>query len=231
MSNKELLSIIIPVYNEEKTIETLLDRVIAVALPIPRELVIINDGSKDHSAKLIKVWMSKHPKEKIVYFEKKNGGKGSAIRTGFEKASGSILVIQDADLEYNPQDHAKMLETMFKEHLSVVYGSRFLLFRGNLSENYKLTFFFHLIGNLALTILTNVLYGTKLTDMETCYKMMRRTVLQKFTLRSNAFDIEPEITAKILKNGFTIKEIQIDYFIRLTYNPRFLDRTKQKKRS
>ncbi|MGV8150737.1 MAG: glycosyltransferase family 2 protein [Candidatus Woesearchaeota archaeon] len=208
------LSIIIPVYNEEKTLAIILNKVLSVKLPsnIEKEIIIVNDGSKDKSESIIKLFVKKYPQ--IKYFYKKNGGKGSAIRLGLKKSIGDILVIQDADLEYDPQDFKRMIKPIISGQADVVYGSRYLSPKGHLKENNHTTFQLHWIGNTFLSLMTSILYFKYITDMETCYKMFTREVYSKLNLTSNTFDIEPEITAKILKNKHRIVEISIKYFSR-----------------
>ncbi|MFH1210168.1 MAG: glycosyltransferase family 2 protein [archaeon] len=204
------LSIIIPVYNEEKTIEIILKRVMNIKLPIEKEIICVDDGSTDNSSNIIKKLSFKN----LFYYYKKNGGKGSAVRFGLSKASGDIFLIQDADLEYDPEDYIKLLEPILTNKTKVVYGSRYLSEKGHLKEHNHLTFKVHKIGNSFLTFLTSFLYSQRLTDMETCYKMFTRDVYEKITLNSNKFDIEPEITAKVLKEGYKIREIPINYYSR-----------------
>jgi dolichol-phosphate mannosyltransferase len=204
------LSIIIPVYNEEKTIEIILKKVMNIKIPIEKEIICVDDGSTDDSPNIIKRLSYKE----LFYYYKENGGKGSAVRFGLNKASGDILLIQDADLEYDPGDYVKLLEPILTNKTKVVYGSRYLSEKGHLKEHNHLTFKMHKIGNSFLSFLTSFLYSQKLTDMETCYKMFTREVYGKLDLNANKFDIEPEITAKILKGGYKIKEIPINYYSR-----------------
>ncbi len=218
------LSIIIPVYNEEKTIRQILKQVVNVKIPLKKEIICVDDGSKDGSAKLIKEFIrksktmnkTKSGKLSIDYYYKKNNGKGSAIRLGFKKATGDLFIVQDADLEYDPNDYVKLLDKVLSGKTKVVYGSRYLSAVGHLKEHNHLTYRIHKFGNMFLSLTTTLLYGTKITDMETCYKMFTREVYDKLkpSLRSNDFAIEPEVTAKILKNGFKIKEVDINYFSR-----------------
>ena len=197
------LSILIPVYNEEETLQDILNKVDSVDLKdIEREVVIVDDGSTDKSRDILRTLAKKY---KII-FHKKNSGKGAAIRTAIKNATGDVLVIQDADLEYNPEDHVKQLE-LIKNGADVVYGSRFL---GQTKEELK-AMKSHYYGNKLLTSLTNILFGCKLTDMETCYKMFKKDVLKGVRLRARGFDLEPEITSKICKRGFKIKEVPISY--------------------
>lgn len=214
------LSIIIPVYNEQKTLREILQRVREVELichiqrpsasgeeevRISREIIVIDDGSTDGTREILDEWRQELPADMRIVYHDKNGGKGAALRTGFQHATGDILVIQDADLEYDPRDYVKLLEPILEGRTSVVYGSRFL---GGPRSAMSLT---HELGNKGLTILTNLLYGTFLSDMETCYKCFTRKVIQDMSLRSRRFEIEPELTAKILKRGYDIFEVPIRY--------------------
>jgi len=212
MTKYKLFSIIVPVYNEDRTIGKLLKKLLGVKFPIDFEVICIDDGSSDNSGKIIKKIMKKN--SKIQYFYKGNGGKGSAIRMGFKKSSGDILAVQDADLEYDPNDFLKMIKIIMSGKTNVVYGSRYMEDLGKFEKNDHLTYKIHLYGNKLLSFLSSLLYGAKLTDMETCYKMFTRNVYEKFNLVSDKFDIEPEITAKIIKSGEKIIEIPIRYHSR-----------------
>ncbi|MBS3083587.1 glycosyltransferase family 2 protein [Candidatus Pacearchaeota archaeon] len=198
------LSIIVPVYNEEKTIATILKRLISVKLGVSKEIIIIDDGSKDKSLERINLFKDNKKKDiSVKIVSKTNRGKGSAIREGIKIATGEIITIQDADLEYDPSDYLKLIEEIKKGHL-VVYGSRFL-------KKHKPLYKIYFYGNKFLTFLTQVLYNSKITDMETCYKMFKKEVIKSLSLNSNGFEIEPEITAKILNKGIIIKEVPIKY--------------------
>lgn len=209
MSYKSL-SVIIPVYNEKNTILKVINLVKKQKIyPLKKEIIIIDDGSTDGTRGVLK----KIKGCKIIY-HKKNCGKGTAIRTGLRFAKGDIILIQDADLEYNPREYPSLLSPVLKNKYCVVYGSRFKSRKGHLKNNH-LTYFIHAIGNSFLTHLINLLYFTNLTDMETGYKLFTKEALNKVNpLRARSFDFEPEITAKFLKKGFKIKEIQIDYYSR-----------------
>lgn len=214
------LSVIMPVYNEVATLEEIVRRVQAVDLTVngdgsnpiigepvvlEREIVIVDDGSTDGTREILDRWQTDaHPDIRII-FHANNGGKGAALRTGFEAATGDLLVIQDADLEYDPRDYIKLLEPILEGRANVVYGSRFL---GGPRSAMSLA---HTIGNKGVTLLTNLLYGTILSDMETCYKCFRRDVIAGMSLHSRRFEIEPELTAKILKQGHSIFEVPISY--------------------
>ncbi len=193
------LSVIIPVFNEKASLEKILEKVLAV--PLEKEVILVDDFSTDGSRELLK----KLGRDNVTaVFHEKNMGKGAAIRTGIQYVSGDVVVIQDADLEYDPIDFLKLIEPIRTGSADVVYGSRF---SGN-TEKMTLA---HRLGNFALTLTTNLLYGTKLTDMETCYKMMRTPIIKSFRLKANRFDFEPEITSKILKSGKRIAEVPISY--------------------
>jgi len=210
------LSIIIPVYNEEKTLLKLLKKVEEVNLPsfkgkiIEKEIILVDDCSKDKSREILRGIEKKHK----VFYHKENMGKGAALRTGFEHITGDIILVQDADLEYNPEDYPKLIKPILEGKTKVVYGSRFKSKKGNLKKMH-LTYMLHSVGNWGLTLITSILFFTKLTDMETCYKVFTKEVLNKIgKLRARRFDFEPEITAKILKRGFKIKEVPINYYSR-----------------
>lgn len=212
-SKFKLISIVVPVYNEEGTIKEILEKLFKVKLPLKKEIVCIDDGSSDLSAKIIKRFI-KNNNANIHYFYKKNGGKGSALRLGFKKAKGDIITIQDADLEYNPSDFKKLIKPILDKKAKVVYGSRYTSEKGHLKENKHLTFQIHKIGNKMLSCFTTLLFFHRLSDMETCYKMFTREVYEKLELKANDFRIEPEMTAQIIKKGYKIKEIPISYFSR-----------------
>lgn len=200
------LSIIIPVYNEEKTIEKVLKRVIDADLSVNKEIIIVDDGSVDSSKDKIERFIKKNKDKKVsfVFRSKKNEGKGSAIKEGVKLCTGNIITIQDADLEYDPREYKILLDAMSLRNERVVYGSRFLLPHEPL---YRLYFW----GNKFLSLLTKILYNAQITDMETCYKMFKSDVIKSIHLKANGFDIEPEMTARILKKGITICEIPISY--------------------
>lgn len=199
------LSVIIPVYNEEKTIRKILEIVKKNRLPhgISQEIIVVNDGSKDKTGKILKGIQGIKKIEHEV-----NKGKGAAVRTGIKHASGDIILIQDADLEYDPRDYPRLLAPILSRKFQVVYGTR-LAYPLRLWGRNKTPLPIHYIGNKFLSLFTNLLYGGRLTDMETCYKVFTKQVAKKLNLRSNRFDLEPEITAKILKNGYKIHEVPI----------------------
>ncbi len=201
------LSIIIPVFNEEKFIAHVLKRIEQVQLPksIKKEIIVIDDGSTDRTHEVL----SKQ-RIRFKYFRhKKNRGKGAAIKTGLSKISGDLVIIQDADLEYNPDYYLKLLQPILKDHASVVYGSRLINYPLKLWGKDKTTLPTHLIANKFLTFLTNLLYMSNLTDMETGYKLFKKSVIDKVYLKSEKFDFEAEITAKIIKRGIPIIEVPI----------------------
>jgi len=210
------LSIIIPAYNEAKTIHLILDRIKVVALPdgIQKELVIVNDYSTDDTRDAVKLYMQANPELDIQFYEHEyNQGKGAALHTGIASATGELLVIQDADLEYDPEEYIDLLEPFRRGVADVVYGSRFM--GGN---PHRILFFWHTIGNKFLTFLSNAFSNLNLTDMETCYKMFRTEIIQKIHLEEKRFGFEPEVTAKVARiPGIRIYEIGISYYGR-TYD-------------
>jgi len=195
------LSVVIPCYNERGTIQDIVERVKAVG--VATEIIIVDDGSTDGTREVLRD-MQNDPMLHIIYHER-NQGKGAALRTGFAAATGDVLLIQDADLEYDPRDYPALLRPIQEGIAKVVYGSRF---RGGPT---KTMFFWNMLANRLLTLMTNILYNTILTDMETCYKAFRREVVQEIPLRARGFEFEPEITAKILKRGYRIYEVPISY--------------------
>ncbi len=192
------LSVIVPVYNEQNTVKDLLKKLIQVKEV--NEVVVVDDGSTDNTWDEIQKVKSK----KIKIFQKENGGKGSAVRYGLEKVSGDYVMIQDADLEYDPQDIPSLVDAAQKDRIEVVYGSRFLGPHSNL-------LFWHRAGNFFLNFFLNILYDTTLSDMETCYKLVPTDLMRDLDLQANKFDLEPEITCKILKRGIHIFEVPITY--------------------
>ena len=195
-----MLSIVMPAFNERSTIEEIIRRVLAV--PVRKELIVVDDGSTDGTRDLLQ--QLQRELAFTLLLQPKNAGKGAALRAGFAQVRGDIVVVQDADLEYSPEEYPDLIELICSGRADVVYGSRFL-------GRHRVFLFVHYMGNRLLTLLTNVLYNTMLTDMETCFKAMRVEVVRSMTLRSNRFGIEPEITAKIFKRGYRVYEIPITY--------------------
>ncbi|MHC4212761.1 MAG: glycosyltransferase family 2 protein [Planctomycetota bacterium] len=203
----EKLSIVIPVYNEQQTLDECVRRVLAVELPLSRELILVNDASTDNTGGVIEeVCREHHHAEIKVITHEQNQGKGAALRSGFAKATGDIVIIQDADLEYNPNDYDRLLKPILDGRADIVYGSRFVG-----CEEKRVLFYWHSVGNKFLTTLSNMCTNLNLTDMETCYKVFRRKVVDKLTIKSNRFGVEPEITAKVAKAGWRIYEVGISY--------------------
>jgi glycosyltransferase involved in cell wall biosynthesis len=195
-----LLSVVMPVYNERNTIDEIIRRVLAV--PLRTELIVVDDGSKDGTRDILAELATELPFKLVL--QPRNAGKGAALRRGFEEVTGDLVVIQDADLEYSPEEFPELIDLICQGRADVVYGSRFL-------GRHRVFLFTHYAGNRLLTLITNVLYNTMLTDMETCYKVMRTEVLRSMTLESNGFGIEPEMTAKIFKRQYRVYEVPITY--------------------
>ena len=198
----EQVSIVVPVYNEESTIAGVLDRLLAIPLPIPREIIVVNDGSTDGTAAALAPFKGR---EGLTIVDlARNCGKGHAVRLGFARARGTVVAIQDADLELDPAQIGSLIAPILAGDANVVYGSRFLAPRqGPLTAGYA--------ANRFLTGLTNVLYGSALTDMETCYKVMRVGIARSLPLQANRFDIEPEITVRLLRAGHRIVERPVSF--------------------
>lgn len=197
------LSILMPVYNERDTVEKILVKVRAVDLGMEKEIVIVDDASVDGTREILQRLQEEDRNLKILYHEC-NQGKGAALRTGISALTGEYTVIQDADLEYDPEDYHRLLAPVLKGKAVVVYGSRF-------TGEHRDMFFWHMLGNKFLSLATNILYNTTLTDMETCYKLIRTDILKSFRIRCNRFDFEPEVSAKILKRKIRIYEVPISY--------------------
>jgi glycosyltransferase involved in cell wall biosynthesis len=203
------LSIIIPAYQEESTLEKLVDSVFSVQLPdIEKEVLIIDDGSKDQTPQIMKRLEQRYP-ELRLFFHQYNQGKGAAIQRGMDEATGDIVLIQDADLEYDPNDYQVLIEPILKGRADVVYGSRFIT-----SKSHRVLYFWHSAGNRFLTLVSNMLTDLNLSDMETCYKVFRREVIKQISLKEKRFGCEPEITAKIarIRPKLRIYEVGISYF-------------------
>jgi len=195
------LSVVIPAYNEKPTIAEIIARV--KATPYDKEIIVVDDGSTDGTREILRQ-MPGGDVLQVIYREK-NGGKGAAVHDGFERASGDIILIQDADLEYDPREYPALIQPIMEGRASVVYGSRFL------GGPRRAMFFTHMLGNQLLTFVTNVLYDTILSDMETCYKVFKAEVVKGMPLKSRRFEMEPEITARVLKKGIRIYEVPISY--------------------
>ncbi len=196
------VSVVIPVYNEFGTIKEIVSRVQAV--PLEKEIIIVDDFSTDGTHERLKEIVQGQEHVKVL-FHSSNQGKGAALQTGFKSAIGDIVIIQDADLEYDPGEYPKLLEPILDGRADVVYGSRFL------GGPHRVMFFWHYVGNKFLTLMSNTLTNLNLTDMETCYKVFRRQILKDIILKSKRFGFEPEFTVKVAKNGFRIYEVPISY--------------------
>jgi len=195
-----------PVYNEHATLRTVVERVLSVA-DIPLELICIDDGSRDGSREILGKLQDEHPQQVRVLLQPQNMGKGAALRRGIQEATGEFVIIQDADLEYDPHDYPLLLDPLIQGKADVVYGSRFLG-----SGPHRVLYFWHSVGNWLLTLLSNCLTNINLSDMETCYKAFRREIIQSIPIEENRFGFEPEITVKVAKRGLRIYEVGISYW-------------------
>jgi glycosyltransferase involved in cell wall biosynthesis len=198
------LSVVIPVYNECATLRYVVERVLAV--PLELEVICVDDGSRDGSQEILAELQRRYPRVR-VFVQPRNMGKGAALRRGIEEASGDFVIIQDADLEYDPSDYPLLLDPLMQGKADVVYGSRFLG-----AAPHRVLYFWHSVGNRLLTLLSNCLTNINLTDMETCYKVFRREVIQSIPIEENRFGFEPEITVKVAKRRLRIYEVGISYW-------------------
>lgn len=198
-----LLTVVVPCYNEFNTIHVSLERILACGVE-PLEVIVVDDGSKDGTRDLLTKGIALDPRVRVI-LQKVNQGKGAALRTGFREARGQFVVIQDADLEYDPAEYPKLLEPLLTDRADVVFGTRFG------GGTHRVLYYWHSVGNNLLTTLSNMLTDLNLTDMETCYKVFRREVLQQIELQENRFGIEPELTAKIAALNVRVYEVPISY--------------------
>lgn len=201
------LSVVIPVYNEKATIADIIRRVKAVDVGMEKELVLVDDCSTDGTGDILRELEKKGESGCVFAYHEKNQGKGAALRTGFARAGGDVVVVQDADLEYDPNDYKAMLGPIKDGHADVVFGSRFLG-----GGPHRVVFFWHSVGNRFLTLLSNMMTDMNLTDMEVCYKMFRKEVLNGLKIRENRFGFEPEITAKVARGGWRVYEVPVAYY-------------------
>jgi glycosyltransferase involved in cell wall biosynthesis len=199
-----LLSVVIPCFNERATIEAIINRVRKQPLPIAKEIVVVDDGSSDGTRELLRA-LGESPDLRLAFHEQ-NRGKCAALATGFKLARGDIVLVQDADLEYDPADYPNLIDPIMQGHADAVFGSRFL------GGPHRVLFFYHYVGNKLITLLSNMTTGLNLTDIETGYKAFRREVIQSFDLESAGFGFEPEVTAKVALGGWRVYEVPVSYF-------------------
>jgi len=203
---KMLLTVVVPVYNEVKTLAAILERIDAVQLPFAKEIIVVDDFSTDGTREILRSLESKGNENIKILYHDKNKGKGAALKSGFSQASGDIIIIQDADLEYDPHEYPKIIKPILDGKADVVYGSRF-----SGSGPHRVLYFWHYVGNSFLTLLSNIMTNLNLTDMETCYKAFKKEVLSQIDIKEKRFGFEPEITAKVAKLGCRIYEVGISY--------------------
>ncbi len=199
------LSVVIPVFNEIETLEEIVRRVQAVDVGMDKEIILVDDGSSDGTRDLFPKLEEEYDNVR-VFLHAQNQGKGAALRTGFQQATGDIVLVQDADLEYDPAEYPRLVKPILDGKADVVYGSRFVG-----GDEHRVLYFWHMIGNRFLTLLSNMMTNLNLTDMETCYKVFRREVIQAVLIKEDRFGFEPEITAKISRQGVRIYEVGISY--------------------
>jgi glycosyltransferase involved in cell wall biosynthesis len=200
------LSVVIPVFNEARTVESLISAVQGVDSGLPKELVVVDDCSTDGTGAVLERVAAGHPEIRLVRHER-NRGKGAALRTGFASATGDIVLVQDADLEYDPHEYPRLLQPILDGHADVVFGSRFIG-----GGAHRVVFFWHYVGNKVLTTLSNMMTNLNLTDMEVCYKVFKAEVLRSFPLREDRFGFEPEVTAKVARRRWRVYEVPISYY-------------------
>jgi glycosyltransferase involved in cell wall biosynthesis len=198
------LSIVIPCYNERATIRQIVDAVRAAPVEYEKEIIVVDDFSRDGTRDILRTEIA--PLVSAILYHEKNQGKGAALRTGFQAATGDIVIIQDADLEYDPIEYPKLIQPIIQGRADVVFGSRFMG-----ADAHRVVYFWHMVGNRVLTLMSNMLTNINLTDMETCYKVFKREIIQKITIEENRFGFEPEITAKVAKLNCIIYEVGISY--------------------
>jgi glycosyltransferase involved in cell wall biosynthesis len=218
-----MLSIVIPIYNEEQYLEELITKVISQPLPggLDRELILVNDASQDRTKEIMRALASKYPKTKFQFINKlKNAGKGAAIRDAFKTVMGDLIIIQDADLEYDPSDYPKLLQPILDGKADVVFGSRFI------GEPHRVMYFWHQLANKTLTLISNMLTNLNLSDMEVCYKVFTRDVINQIKIKSNRFGVEPEITAKVARLRLDGKRIRV-YETGISYSGRTYEEGKK----
>lgn len=202
-----LLSVVIPIYNEKSTLIEIVRRVLAAPIDLERELILVDDCSRDGTRELYPRLPEEFPGANLrVVMHASNQGKGAALRTGFQNVRGDVVIVQDADLEYSPEDYPRLLGPILDGRADVVYGSRFIG-----GQEHRVLYFWHYVGNRVLTLVSNMFTDLNLTDMETCYKVMRAEVVRSIQIKSDRFGVEPELTAKIARGGWRVYEVGISY--------------------